>query len=190
MAADPQPLLIAGGGGAIVAAAVWRFAARRLERSRLQRGLRLAAEPVDRARAGHRFVELGLRRAARPILSAMAHEDDDRVRRSIALAIARRQWEPSGPARVTQVRRWASDELGYQGEPVRSFGPAVTRLSDMGGPRLPQPVNGGGGPPAAPAAAPPEPRPVPEPARKPPVQLHAGPPAIHWCAPRDEQARP
>ncbi|HEV2993952.1 MAG TPA: hypothetical protein VG869_09940 [Acidimicrobiia bacterium] len=196
MAADPQLLLIAGGSAAIVGAAAWRLVARRLERSRLQRRLRVATEAVERARAGHQFVELGLRRAARPLLSAMAHEDDERVRRSIALAIARRQWEPSGPPRVTQVRRWASDELGYQGQPVRSFGPAVTRLSDMGGPRLPQPANGAGGrPPAAPEAAtpplpPPAPRPAPEPARPSTIQLDAGPAPIHWDAPRDEEARP
>ena len=39
--------------------------------------------------------------------------------------------------RVRQLREWASQELERHGASVSSFGPAVTRLSDMGGPRPP-----------------------------------------------------
>jgi hypothetical protein len=159
MKADPQLLLIAGGAAAIVVAVVWRFLARRHRLSRLNRRLRYDEQPAERARAGNVIVELGLPRAAKPILRAMADEPDDRVRLSIALGVAKRQWEPARALRVVHLRAWASEELDYQGRPVRGFGPAVTRLADMGGPRDPNAGNrnhnGNGNGAASPA--PPEP---------------------------------
>jgi len=160
MAADTQVLLVGGGAVAIGGALIWRILARHVEVSRLVRRLRKDTQAVQRARGGNALVDLGLRRAAKPILRAMDTEPDPRVRRSVALAIARRQWEPSGPARVGRVRQWASEELNRQGQRTQEFGPAVTRLSDMGGPRLTGP-NGNGG-----AAAPPT-TPAPEPALAP-----------------------
>ena len=70
------------------------------------------------------------------------------MRQAIALAVARRQWEPGGSARVSELRAWARAELEHQGFEVVAFGPAFTRLSDMGGPRLPERE-----PQAAPASA-------------------------------------
>ena len=182
MAADTQVLLIGGGAVAIGGAVIWRILARHVEITRLVRRLRNDAQAVERARGGNALVDLGLRRAAQPILRAMAAEPDPRVRRSVALAIARRQWEPTGPARVARVRQWASEELNSQGQRTQEFGPAVTRLSDMGGPRLEAP-NGNGGPPARPAPAPepvlaptaPAPVPASEPA-PPPAAANAPPP--------------
>jgi hypothetical protein len=146
MKADSQLLLIAGGATAIVLAVVWRFLARRHRLSRLDRHLRFDDQPAERARAGNVIVELGLPRAAKPILRAMAQEPDDRVRLSVALGVAKRQWEPARAQRVVHLRAWASEELDFQGRPVRGFGPAVTRLADMGGPRDPNaPTRNGNG---------------------------------------------
>jgi len=157
MAANTQLYLIAGGAAAIVLAILWRGVGRHNQTSRLTRRLRSAEEPADRARAGNELVDLGLRRAARPVLKVMPAERDARVCQSVALAVARRQWEPSGVERVAQLRRWAADQLHTNGD-VTQFGPAVTRLSDMGGPRLPpRPPQGA---PAGPATAPPVAPPV------------------------------
>jgi hypothetical protein len=106
-------------------------------RTRAARGLE-ATDPQDRARAAIALVDQGLQRSTRPILACVATEQDDRVRLAIALAVARRQWEPVDTKQVTQLREWASLELERQGQPVHTFGPAVTRLSDMGGPRPPE----------------------------------------------------
>jgi hypothetical protein len=128
--------LVAAGAAALVIALVWRQAARRSRKARLVR--RFASPMAERrAKAGTELVELGLGRAARPILAHVRDEDDPRVRNEIALAVARRQWEPGGSARVTELREWARTELEHQGYDVTGFGPAFTRLSDMGGPRLP-----------------------------------------------------
>ena len=138
MPLDTQALLLAGGAAACVLALVWRFLARHHQTSRLVRRLESGGEPEERARAGQALIDLGLRRAAHPVLQAMECEPDERVRLSVALAVARRQWEPTGPPRVASLRRWASEELEFQGHPVSAFGPAVTRLADMGGPRPPE----------------------------------------------------
>jgi hypothetical protein len=135
MKVDSQLMLIAGGAAAIVLAVVWRYVARRRQVSRLSRRLQSANDPADRARAGNAIIELGLPRAAKPTLRAVTQEPDDRVRLSIALAVARRQWEPARAKPVVHLRGWASEELDFQGRPVHEFGPAVTRLADMGGPR-------------------------------------------------------
>ncbi len=137
MKVDTQQLLVAGGGVAIVMALVWRFLARHRRLTRLVRHLRRDDDPIGRARAGNAVVELGLAIAARQVMRAMASEPDDRVRLSLALAVARRQWEPTRAHRVVDLRRWASEELELQGHPVKGLGPAVTRLADMGGPRPP-----------------------------------------------------
>ena len=135
MKADSQMMLIAGGAAAIVLAGVWRYLARHRQLSRLSRRLQSANDPAERARAGNAIIELGLPRAAKPTLRAVTQEPDPRVRLSIALAVAKRQWEPTRAKRVKHLRGWASEELDFQGRPVHEFGPAVTRLADMGGPR-------------------------------------------------------
>jgi hypothetical protein len=166
MALNTQVLLIGGGVAACLLALIWRTLARHFETSRLNRGLCRAEEPVDRARAGNELVALGLGRSALLILRAMANENDDRVRLSVALAVAKRQWEPAGARRVRSVRKWASEELEIQQRPVTVFGPAVTRLADMGGPRPDQVsaagTNGHGSVPA-PAPSGSEPSTVPSP---------------------------
>jgi len=153
MPRDDQLYLIVGGAAAIVLACLWRIASRHHQVSRLKRRLRHAEEATDRARAGNQLIELGLRRAAPVVLRAMPDEVDDRVRLSLALAVARRQWEPTDANRVTRLRRWAADQVGTTSD-VTEFGPAVTRLADMGGPRLP-PRNNHAPPPTAPALTPP-----------------------------------
>src|SRR5258708_7403419 len=115
MGASSQLMLIGGGIAAILVAFVWRYLARRARLARLDHRLRFNDEPAERARAGNALVELGLPRAAKPILRAVVQEPDDRVRLSIALAIARRQWEPARAQRVIDVRGWASEELDFQG---------------------------------------------------------------------------
>jgi len=128
--------LVVGGIAAVVIAFVWRFFVLHGRQRQLRRGLQ-ATDPQDRARAGIVLVDEGLQRSARPLLAHVAAEPDPRVSHAIALAVARRQWEPVDTLRVRQVREWASQELQRRGEPVQPFGPAVTRLSDMGGPRNP-----------------------------------------------------
>ncbi len=166
MSDDVRLGLIVGGAVAVLVAIVWRFAVLRRRRRRVGRGLE-AQDPQERARAGIALVDGGLHRSARPLLAHVAREPDARVRHAIALAVARRQWEPVDSKQVTQLREWASLELEQQGEPVHGFGPAVTRLSDMGGPRLPGP---------SPAAPDPDPA-SPEPA---PAREHDG---VSWQAP-------
>lgn len=136
MSDDVRLGLVVGGIAALVIAFVWRFVVINGRRRRLRRGLE-APDPQDRARAGIVLVDEGLQRSARPLLAHLAAEADPRVCHAIALAVARRQWEPVDTLRVRQLREWASQELQRRGEPVQSFGPAVTRLADMGGPRPP-----------------------------------------------------
>ena len=156
MSDDVRLGLVIGGVIVIVAAVVWRHAVLHGRRTRAVRGLD-ATDPQDRARAAIELVDQGLQRCARPILARVATEQDDRVRLAIALAVARRQWEPVDTTQVVQLREWASLELERQGRPVHSFGPALTRLSDMGGPRAPEPEpDQATTPPAAPAASEPE----------------------------------
>ena len=182
MPSNAQLYLIGGGVAAIALAFLWRISSRHRHVSRLTRRLQRAEEPIERARAGNELVELGLRRAARVVLRAMPHEDDNRVRQSLALAVARRQWEPSSAKRVVDLRRWAADQLATTGQ-VTEFGPAVTRLSDMGGPRLPpreQP---------APISAAPTTAAIPNGQGQPtepsiPSVAHADP-RIRWMAPTD-----
>jgi hypothetical protein len=128
--------LVVGGIGAVLIAVVWRTAIVGGRRRRLRDGLR-AEDPQDRARAGILLVDEGLHRSAGALLAHVASEPDPRVCHAIALAVARRQWEPVDTLRVRQLREWASQELERRGADVQPFGPAVTRLSDMGGPRPP-----------------------------------------------------
>jgi len=134
MSGDVSLGLVLGGSLVVLGALLWRS----LSRRRAMRVLldRLGdADAQERARAGILLVDLGLARAARPLLTRVATESDPRVRLAVALAVARRQWEPSSATRVKQLREWAALELELQGQPVSPFGPAVTRLADMGGPR-------------------------------------------------------
>ncbi len=185
MATNTQVALIAAGIAACVLALLWRALARHHETARLNRRLCRADEPVERARAGNELVGLGLTRSALLVIRAMALEPDARVRLSVALAVARRQWEPTGARRVRSVRKWASEELELQHQPVSVFGPAVTRLADMGGPRPPaSPDEHGPAPVPSPAATPAEPTPPPAPG---PAAAPTVPPAeegaIRWVAP-------
>lgn len=126
--------LVGVGALLVLLALLWRYRSRHHDVRVLVRQLD-DADPQERARGGILLVDLGLARAARPVLAHVTSEPDSRVRLAIALAVGRRQWEPSNTKRVRQVREWASLELEQQGQPVSSFGPAMTRLADMGGPR-------------------------------------------------------
>ena len=181
MSSNTQLYLIVGGAAAIVLALLWRTMARHRQLSRLRRRLRGAEDPAERARAGNELIDLGLQRAAVTVLKAMPQEADDRVRQSIALAVARRQWEPSGAARVADVRRWAAEQL-ETARAVTQFGPAVTRLSDMGGPRLPPREDPAGAAPAAEAAPAPAPAPS-DPTIPPAPSLVGADEAVRWTRP-------
>jgi hypothetical protein len=156
--------LVIGGVAAVVLALLWRFIVVNGHRRRIRKRLH-AADPQERARAGILLVDEGLQRSARVLLAHVASEPDPRVSHAIALAVARRQWEPVNSLRVRQVREWASQELARRGEEVMPFGPAVTRLSDMGGPRSPdeKPAS------AAPGSV------VPDPAEAPPAAAPSAP---------------
>ena len=129
-------LLIAVGSVGVGAAALWRRTTQRRRFARLAHELD-AADPQTRIGAGMRAVTLGLGPASSVLLPKVEHDADAGVRAAIALAVAHRQWEPSGSARVLALRMWASKELETQGYDVSPFGPAFTRISDMGGPQRP-----------------------------------------------------
>ena len=120
----------------IALACAWRVGYRRRRLDELTQALD-ATEPEARARAAEALVRLGLDRAAPPLLAHVGEERDPHVRATIALAVARRQWEPAAVPGVADLRAWASAEMDAQGIPVQGFGPALTRLADMGGPRRP-----------------------------------------------------
>jgi hypothetical protein len=160
--------LVVGGAALVVLAVLWWWIARSRRKRRIARGLR-STDPQERARAGVRLTELGLVRAARPLLDHVPGEQDARVRLAIALAVARRQWEPSNADRVARLREWASKELQEQGEPVSAFGPAVTRISDMGGPR-PEGSHAHGTPASGPPAG----------SESPPDEAPSDGPPIEW----------
>jgi hypothetical protein len=126
------------GVAAVAGGAVWRQTTHRRTRSRLARELS-SEDPAVRIAAGTRAVTYGLTTASRCLLPAVANDSESDVRRAIALAVAHRQWEPGGSARVLALRTWASEELKTQGYDVKPFGPAFTRISDMGGPQRPAP---------------------------------------------------
>jgi hypothetical protein len=155
--------LIVAGVAAVALAIIWRLVVVNGRRRRIRKGLR-ATDPQDRARAGILLVDEGLHRSARVLLAHVATEADARVNHAIALAVARRQWEPVDTLPVRQLREWAAKELEQRGERVSAFGPAVTRLSDMGGPRPPDDR----APTATPEPAAPEPA-APEPIASEPV---------------------
>ena len=131
--------LVVAGVLALAAAGLWRF---RTRRSRVERlaGLLSTADGAGRSAAARGLVALGLGPAARPLLAHRLVETDPEVRAAIALAVARRQWEPGGSPAITELREWARDELTSNGYDISNFGPAFTRLSDMGGPRLERPA--------------------------------------------------
>ena len=99
------------------------------------------ADPDADARidAARHLVSTGLDRAAPILLETVATERDDRVLAAIALAVLQRQWEPNGSVKTQKLRWWAGRELDRQGVGVDAFPAAFTRLSDMGGPRMPAP---------------------------------------------------
>jgi HEAT repeats len=157
MSDDVRLGLVLGGAVLVLAALLWRYLHRRGQTHALLRQME-DTDPQVRARAGISLIDLGLSRASRPLLAHVATEPDDRVKLAVALAVGRRQWEPSNTKRVRQVREWAALELERQGQPMTAFGPAMTRLSDMGGPRPPDQQSASvdtasNGPPVAPPVA-------------------------------------
>ena len=126
--------LIVGGAVIIALAIAWRTVVRRRRRGALIRQMR-SSDPQTRARGAIGLVDLGLSPSARVLMRRLPNETDDRVRLAVSLAIARRQWEPSNAKRVLELRTWAGNELERQGQTVQPFRPALTRISDMGGPR-------------------------------------------------------
>jgi hypothetical protein len=120
----------------IALACAWRVGYRRRRLDELAHALN-KPEPEARARAAEALVRLGLDRAAPPLLAHVSDEADASVRATIALAVARRQWEPAAVPGVAALRAWSSAEMDAEGIPIQGFGPALTRLADMGGPRRP-----------------------------------------------------
>ena len=140
MPLDPMSVaLVVVGVAAVGTAIVWRRASRQRRLEAVVRCLS-APEADQRADAARQLVSTGLDRAAPFLIDFLRTEPDDTVLAAIALAVLQRQWEPSGSSPVQQVRWWAGMELERQGVSVEAFPAAFTRLSDMGGPRLPAPI--------------------------------------------------
>ena len=139
MLGNTSSLLVLALGIAVLGAAVaWRQTTQRRRVRSLQAGLD-SPDPAARISAGELAVSYGLGPAARCLLPGITSDDDPAVRAAVALAVAHRQWEPAGSDRVLALRMWAADELAIQGYDVHAFGPAFTRISDMGGPQRPVP---------------------------------------------------
>ena len=118
----------------IASGIVWRVIAARRAIKIHATALR-SADPIVRASAARTAVSCGLDRTARLLIDHVSHETEDIVLDAIANAVALRQWEPSDRPAVSQIREWSADRLIARGGAVRRFGPAVTRLADMGGPQ-------------------------------------------------------
>ena len=93
------------------------------------------ADAAVRCAAARTAVSNGLDRTARLLMSHIARESDPLVLDAIAHAVALRQWEPADRASVAELREWSAERLIDRGGAVRIFGPATTRLADMGGPQ-------------------------------------------------------
>ena len=143
MPLDPSSLaFVVVGVVAVAAAIVWRNAS---HKRRLAQVARALSDPDADVRidAVRQLVSTGLDRAAPILLETVATEDEDRVLAAIALAVLQRQWEPNGSVKTQELRLWAGSELDRQGVGVDAFPAAFTRLSDMGGPRMPAPATPG-----------------------------------------------
>lgn len=124
------------GVGLIAFGVIWRFRHRSDRVHELAREL-ASPDPAVRALVAGGLVNVGLDRTASILLDHIAHEPATAVKLSIAIGVSRRQWEPAGIGKVMDLRLWASRTLELYGVDVQRFGPALTRLADMGGPRRP-----------------------------------------------------
>lgn len=137
---DPSAVaLVVVGVLAVVAAILWRRASYKRRLAVIARALS-APEPKLRIEAARQLTSTGLDRAAPILLEFVPTEPDTSVLAAIALAVLQRQWEPNGSRRVQKLRWWSGMELERQGIAIDAFPAAFTRLSDMGGPRLPAPI--------------------------------------------------
>jgi carbamoyl-phosphate synthase large subunit len=88
-----------------------------------------APDPEARAAAAEALTRFGLDRVGGVVLAHALVETDHDVRRTIALAVARRQWEPASGAHVADLRNWAATELIDTGMPIEKLGPASSFVS-------------------------------------------------------------
>jgi len=105
-----------GRGGWILVRMFGRLGGRqvRAQRRRLE-----SYDPDERTRAAITLVKPGLtRRTATALSRYLEHEEDPRVRLSIALELARTNGGRSHRRRVRQLRCWTVDELLEHGHPV------------------------------------------------------------------------
>jgi carbamoyl-phosphate synthase large subunit len=119
--------LVASGAIAVRGAFVWRARERQL---RVLGASLTAPDPERRAAAAEALARLGLDRVGKMLLAHAQVETDPEVRRTMAIAVARRQWEPASVAHVADLRRWAAAELGEAGLPVEDFAPTPTRFGE------------------------------------------------------------
>jgi hypothetical protein len=76
-------------------------------------------DPDERTYAATALVKRGLtRRTAGVLARHLEHDEDPRLRFTIALAVARNNGGRSRRRRVRQLRRWAAAELVDHGHPV------------------------------------------------------------------------
>ena len=109
------------GALAVLVVVTWRAARRWRFRRRLRVQTRQLGtfDPAVRARAGETIVGLGLkRRSARLLVDHLDDEEDERVRLTIALAVANRHDRRAGCRRVRTLRAWATAELADHGPGV------------------------------------------------------------------------
>ncbi len=131
-----QQWMEVAGVALLVAGLLWRTLADRRAHRRLANQMR-SNDPERRIEAAVALVHRGLDQSAPELIQLLKRETDPGVKLAIAEAVAERQWEPGGRAPINEIRSWAHNELSKEGRGVDKFAPAVTRISDMGGPRLP-----------------------------------------------------
>jgi carbamoyl-phosphate synthase large subunit len=132
--------VFAAGAVAVRGALIWRARERQL---RVLAASLTAPDPHRRAAAGDALARLGLDRVGQILLAHVRVENDPEVRRAIALAVARRQWEPASLSHVAELRQWAAGEFGDAGVPVEGFAPTPMRLGEgdhIQAPARPDPV--------------------------------------------------
>lgn len=112
---SPEILAAAGGAVLLVSVAIWRLTARRQPVKLLRRAL-VDADVATRRAAVTIAAERGLRPWVDLLIERTRIETDPTVRRELAAAVARNQWEPTDKRGLLELRLWAQTQLSTNGD--------------------------------------------------------------------------
>jgi len=154
MTTIPVSSAVAAAGVALLAGGIgWRWAHRHRSDRHLIELLNDPRPPVRQVAAGIAG-QHGIRRHAATLIARAGVEDDALVRRTLAEAVARNQWEPLDTPDMVELRFWASSVLAAgQVATVDRADEGGDRWAPLRARRTPEPgagltvlVTGGGGP--------------------------------------------